>query len=106
MLNPSNGAGQAEGLPLTFKAAVRAASEQRAQRPGHQPRIHVQVRRFDPQGPYVLCGRLVEMAEHNGELFAVETAIGRQWVTGKNVRLCSGDGRCSCEAEWQERERG
>lgn len=48
----------------------------------------------------VLCGRVVEVGSPTAprEFFKVHTALGEQWVTAWNARLCSGDGRCTCEA--------
>ena len=59
-------------------------------------RLHVQVKK---QGA-VLCGQVVECCEysHAGEWFKVDTQqLGRISVESRNVRLCSGDGRCVCE---------
>lgn len=60
-------------------------------------RLRVQVKK---QGA-VLCGQVVECCEysHAGEWFKVDTVqLGRISVESRNVRLCSGDGRCVCEA--------
>lgn len=46
------------------------------------------------------CGRVVQLEtfERAGECYQVETSTGKLWVSASNVRLCSGDGRCHCEA--------
>jgi hypothetical protein len=45
-----------------------------------------------------LCGRVQHLSTVDGrELFKVQTDVGPRWVTGSNVRLCSGtDGLCTC----------
>ena len=47
----------------------------------------------------MLCGQMAELivASDGGELFRVATTDGPVCVTGRNVRLCSGTGRCTCE---------
>lgn len=59
------------------------------------PVTHVQVRHRG----VVLCGQVQRLAEfsHSGEWYSVDTQIGPVWVESRNVRLCSGDGRCHCE---------
>lgn len=99
MLNPSQRAGQAAGLPLTHSDCMRAVTALHHQRPGLDARLRVQVRRYHPDGHAVLCGFVSDLHENDGEWFAIETAIGRLWAPGKHVRLCSGDGRCTCEHE-------
>lgn len=71
---------------------VRAAVDH-----GQVLRPFVQIRRRQA----VLCGRVLELGEHaeRGEWFKVETAVGPIWAESRQVRLCSGDGRCTCEAD-------
>lgn len=57
----------------------------------------VQVRRFHRDGPYTLCGRLAALGHSDAEWFKVETEIDTVWARGKDLRMCSGDGRCICE---------
>lgn len=65
---------------------------------GAARQLWVQVRRHHREGPYMLCGQLVELSDNNGtEWFKVNTDLGTVWAEGRNVRMCSGDGRCSCE---------
>ena len=90
MQTPSIRRGQAEGLPLTHSAFI-AASRQGETAP------RVQVRKYHPEGPCVLCAQVRELQDRNGQWFKVDTAIGQLWVESKNVRMCSGDGRCTCE---------
>jgi hypothetical protein len=61
----------------------------------------VQVRKHYPGGPLVLCGTVAELVTTSDgrELFKVATQLGPLWAEGRNVRLCSGDGRCTCEPE-------
>ena len=91
MQTPSIRRGQAEGLSLTLSAYFAAS------RSG-EPAPRVQVRKYHPEGPFVLCGQVQEVHEREGHWFKVETPIGPLWVEGRNVRLCTGDGRCTCEA--------
>lgn len=86
----SNRLGQAEGLPLTHRAYIAASS------PG-QAAPRVQVRKYHREGPCVLCGQVRELHDSGGQWFKVDTDIGPLWVESRNVRLCSGDGRCTCE---------
>lgn len=64
---------------------------------GRTPIVHVQIRRRG----VTLCGTVAEIVEQfdedRREWFKVDCALGRVWAESKNVRLCSGDGRCSCE---------
>lgn len=93
MKTPSIERGQAEGLPLTHRAFLAAT------KPGG-PLPCVQVRKYTPDGPpCTLCGQVVELSAGRLELFKVLTMISADWHQGRNVRLCSGDGRCTCEAE-------
>lgn len=57
--------------------------------------VHVQVRKRG----IVLCGRVVEASPGNvgSDWFKVDSYLGQLWFVGDNVRMCSGDGRCSCE---------
>lgn len=60
----------------------------------------VQVRRFHPAGAFVLCGQVVELSNDSdtgAEWFRVNTCAGPVWAQGKALRMCSGDGRCTCE---------
>lgn len=47
----------------------------------------------------VICGQVEQLGEwaEAGEWFRVATPVGSRWVESRNVRLCSGDGRCTCE---------
>ncbi|WP_201496318.1 hypothetical protein [Rubrivivax sp. A210] len=57
----------------------------------------MQVRKHHREGPCVLCGQVRELrAGGDGQWFKVDTDIGPLWAEGRNVRLCSGDGRCTC----------
>ena len=57
------------------------------------------VRKHFPDGPCTFCGKVKELTVGRIEWFQVETMLGEGWFDGRNTRLCSGDGRCSCEAE-------
>jgi hypothetical protein len=88
MLTQSNHAMPSGGGPLTHRACLASTSRE----------TWVQVRRRDQAGPYVLCGRLIELRPGETEWFKVETCCGAVWADGRHVRMCSGDGRCTCEA--------
>lgn len=93
MKTPSNERGQAEGLPLTHRAFLAAS------KPGG-PLPRVQVRKYASDGrPGTLCGQVVELSTGRLDLFKVAWAVGVDWFHGRNVRMCSGDGRCTCEAD-------
>ena len=96
MLTAPKTAGQHPAVPLTHRQCV-AAGVQQAIGGANGARLWVQVRRYHPQGPYVLCGQVVELRENGAEWFKVDTAIGSVWADGQHLRLCSGDGRCTCE---------
>ena len=88
--------------PLTHRAYT-AFSVCKALQLGSAPVVHVQLRRKG----VTLCGQVAEMVENfdqvdqakrgGQEWFKVDCALGRVWVESRNLRLCSGDGRCSCE---------
>jgi hypothetical protein len=82
--------------PLTHRACLTASPRST---PGAASRAStwVQVRRHHREGPYVLCGQLIELRSGETEWFKVDTVDGAVWADGKNVRMCSGDGRCTCE---------
>lgn len=88
--------GRPRGRPLTHRECIAVGNRVVAQH-GKDARPWVQVRKHHKEGPYVLCGRVVELGGNGAEWFQVDTCIGPMWVEGQNVRLCSGDGRCSCE---------
>ena len=86
----------AKGGPLTHReciASSRPSTEGRASIAG--PRV--QVRRYHRDGPYVLCGQVVALNAGDRELFKIETEIDTFWADGRGLRMCSGDGRCTCE---------
>lgn len=97
MISAQNSREGATSGPLTHRAYtghfVTRALEMRS-----TPVVHVQIRR---QG-VTLCATVAEIVEQFGsdskEWFKVDCQLGRVWVESKNVRLCSGDGRCTCEA--------
>lgn len=95
MQTPSKRRGQAAGLPLTHSAYIAASMHCKT-----APRV--QVRKHHPEGPVVLCAVVLELHDREGEWFKVNTQIGPLWVEPRNVRMCSGDGRCTCEAETRE----
>jgi hypothetical protein len=89
------------GEALTHRACL-TASPRSAQNAARRPSTWVQVRRHHREGPYVLCGQLIELRSGETEWFKVETLDGAVWAEGKNVRMCSGDGRCTCEGHGTE----
>lgn len=96
MISAQNSREGVQRGPLTHRAytahAVTAALDT-----GRTPVVHVQIRRRGE----VLCGTVAEMVElfdqTGREWFKVDCQLGRVWVESRNVRLCSGDGRCICE---------
>ncbi|PTT89360.1 hypothetical protein DBR42_07920, partial [Pelomonas sp. HMWF004] len=76
---------------------ISAALAIRGQADDWRP-VHVQIRK---QG-VTFCGT-VRDAREGGEggrpFFLIDSdQLGQVWCTGSQVRLCSGDGRCTCEA--------
>ncbi len=67
------------------------------------PRPWVQLLRRQRGESLVLCGQVAELNIHTGEWFKVETTLGVLWARGQDLRLCSGDGRCTCEDETQRK---
>jgi hypothetical protein len=58
-------------------------------------KVFVQFRR---QG-VTRCGQVVRCEDfEGGEFFKVATDRGEEWARASSTRLCSGDGRCTCEA--------
>lgn len=96
MLTGPTTAGQHPPLPLTHRQCIAAGSQQA---PGcaNSARPWVQVQRYHPKGAFVLCGQVVELRENGTEWFKVDTCMGPVWADGAHLRLCSGDGRCTCE---------
>jgi hypothetical protein len=82
--------------PLTFPRYLQACYAGWDGNPAQKPVVHVQVKRRGE----VHCGHVVELADtvDSREWFKVQTQLGLVWAESKNVRLCSGDGRCTCEA--------
>lgn len=85
----------AMGRPLTHRDCLAGMPQPaaRAERPGPW----VQLRRYHPDGAVVLCGQVVELRDDGAEWFKVNTGAGPMWAQGKALRMCSGDGRCTCE---------
>lgn len=90
MDHPPIGRGEAAGLPITITDFIAAS------RPG-LPLPRVQVRKNFREGPIVLCAEVLEVHDNDGQWFRVETQIGALWVEGRNVRMCSGHGLCTCD---------
>lgn len=86
---------EVQSQPLTHRECLPLLRQAAAQR-SKESLPWVQLRRYDKNGPYVLCGRLIDLDCGETELFKVETDIGTYWAQGRNVRMCSGDGRCTC----------
>lgn len=86
--------------PLSHLGYVHACG-QLAEAGGASARPWVQVRKRFGRDRVVLCGQVVEIdaSSDSGEWFKVNTDLGPVWIESRNVRLCSGDGRCTCEAE-------
>lgn len=83
-------------MPLALSHSDYAhACASAARSSGAADPLHVQVRKAGE----VLCGRVVECYRPTwgGEWFKVRTELGVVSASSSNVRLCSGDGRCTCE---------
>ena len=89
-----------DGRPLTHVTYMEAC-RQLATRHGAPLRPWIQVRKRFGGDPLVLCGQVIEIdaGRESGEWFKADTELGPLWVESRHVRLCSGDGRCSCEAD-------
>lgn len=88
------------GQPLTHRDCLAHAPHGAMLLGIYRPMV--QVRRSHPAGAYTLCGQVCELSndsETGAEWFKVKTCIGMVWAQGKALRMCSGDGRCRCEAE-------
>lgn len=59
--------------------------------------LRVQVRKRIQDETVVLCGQVIELDATDAEWFRVRTPLGIVWAQPRNVRLCTGDGRCICE---------
>lgn len=79
--------------PITFEKLATFVTERHAA--GQYGPIHVQCR---VKGE-VICGVVEEAAIGNQtDFIRARTPLGVCWVSAWNVRACSGDGRCTCEA--------
>ncbi|MGA0569842.1 hypothetical protein ACO2Q9_03880 [Variovorax sp. VNK109] len=82
-------------FPLTFERFFAAAYNQWDGHKTKKPAIHVQVR---VRGS-VHCAHVVKLGDtmDSGMWFKVQgLQLGITWCESRNVRLCSGDGRCTC----------
>lgn len=84
-----------KAVALTFE---RFASECRRTEAAHAPLpVHVQFRKRGE----ILCGRVLDVRPANGggqlDFFLIESELGICWCAHHNVRMCSGDGLCTCE---------
>lgn len=100
MLNDQTGKGRHENRPVTHRDCL-AAGRQAHAGGASAGRPWVQVRRYHPEGAFVLCGQVIELSEDGAEWFKVDTIVGQVWARGQSLRMCSGDGRCTCEAPFQ-----
>lgn len=98
MLSDDQAHSSAHTRPLTHRQCIAATEMQMGQ---SRRAVWVQVRQWvrGAQGvSLALCGRVRELRASDGEWFKVDTFDGPVWAESRNVRLCSGDGRCVCEA--------
>lgn len=98
MLNHPDTQSAAPVRQLTHSDFLAACTGQRRSS-ARGPWVQVQKRFRDAR--LVLCGQVIELSAEDGEWFKVRTEDGPVWAQGRNVRLCSGDGRCACEAGQQ-----
>ena len=100
MLSGQSDTGRQRIRPLTHSACLAASQRDAAGGAGAgRPWVRVRVRRSHPVGPYVLCGQVVKLRDNGTEWFKLETCMGPVWVLGAYLRMCSGDGRCTCEPD-------
>lgn len=97
MLSTPTGTSRPEARPLTHRDCLTAGRNAPSGGTG-TGRPWVQVRRHHPGGAYVLCGQVTALRDDGAELFKVDTSTGPVWAQGRSLRMCSGDGRCTCEA--------
>jgi len=84
------------GIPLTHPDFI-AATQRLAATGDLSGQVCVQARRNHRDGPYWLCGVVLVLHVGNVEMFKVRTAIDEFWATGRDLRLCSPNGRCFCD---------
>ena len=89
----------AQDKRVTHAAYMQACQQRGLLSPAARPWVQVQ-KRFGAHR-LVLCGQVLELdaASDTGEWFKVATDQGSLWIESRNVRMCSGDGRCTCEVE-------
>lgn len=95
MLNHTTPPSAAPARPLTHSDYLAACDALRGLAAPH-PWVQVQKRYQGVR--LVLCGQVVELSARDGEWFKLRTDDGMVWAEGRNVRMCSGDGRCTCES--------
>jgi len=78
------------GAPLTHRAFIAATAN-------GSHRVCVQARRNHRDGPYWLCAEVLALGAGDAEWFKVRSAIDEWWANGRDLRLCSPDGRCACD---------
>lgn len=78
------------GAPLTHSAFIAATGN-------GSNRVCVQARRNHRDGPYWLCAEVLELGAGDTEWFKVRSAIDEWWAIGRDLRLCSPEGRCFCD---------
>lgn len=63
---------------------------------GRVPPVRVQVQKRG----VTFCGKVLDASAGRDETdwFKVDCQLGQLWFPHEKVRLCSGDGRCTCEA--------
>ena len=88
------------GEPVSHSAYLLAVQEA-VDAAGRGARPWVQVRKRMGGEQVVLCGQVaaVDAGPDSGEWFKVQTDLGTLWIESRNMRMCSGDGRCTCEAD-------
>lgn len=96
MKNASKDDAPAQARPLTHAMYLAAATPRaRASRGADRPWVQVQKR--TREAARVLCGQVRELSAKNGDWFKVDTDDGPHWAESRSVRLCSGDGLCTCD---------
>jgi len=85
------------GIPLPHRDYMAAARRLAITGDG-SGKVCIQARRHSRDGAYRLCGEVRELGAGDVERFRVRTAIDEWWARGRDLRLCSPDGRCSFNA--------
>ena len=94
---------QALGRPVTHRDLLAVTRRATAAGDTHQ-RICLQARHYRREGPLWLCSLLLELGCSDAEWFKLQSPVDTFWTHGRDLRLCSPDGRCQCDDRTTTRE--